>query len=145
VPISPPPTRLGGGGTCRRPVNLTTSATSCRGVGVFAPPRSKAGYLTAFRKGLAEAGYIEGQNLVIEYRWAGGEIDRVRTFAAELVRRNVALIFAAGALAPVVAAKTATSTIPIVFVSGGDPVKGAVADVVEIHRLAISGEVRLVD
>jgi putative tryptophan/tyrosine transport system substrate-binding protein len=75
----------------------------------------------AIRAGLAEGGFIEGRNLSIEYR--SGNLRQQADFAAELVSRPVALIFALGALAPVLAAKRATSTIPIVFGYGGDPVK----------------------
>jgi putative ABC transport system substrate-binding protein len=77
----------------------------------------------AFRAGLAEAGFIEGRNLSIEYRAGRGNARQVADFAAELVNRPVALIVASGALAPARAAKRATSTIPIVFMYGGEPVK----------------------
>jgi putative ABC transport system substrate-binding protein len=81
-----------------------------------------AGVVTAFRQGLAETGYVEGQNVRMEYRWAEGHYDRLTAMAADLVDRNVDLIIASGGPAPARAAKDATSTIPIIFVSGGDPV-----------------------
>jgi putative tryptophan/tyrosine transport system substrate-binding protein len=77
----------------------------------------------ATRRGLKEAGYVEGRNLVIEYRWAEGHYDRLPALAAELVRKPVALIIAAGGSDPGRAARNATSSIPIVFISAADPVK----------------------
>jgi putative ABC transport system substrate-binding protein len=83
-------------------------------------PFSRA--VEAFREGLRETGFIEGQDVTVEYRWAEGEYGRLPALAAELVRANVTVIAAMGGNAPAQAARAATSTIPIVLVSGGDPV-----------------------
>ena len=77
---------------------------------------------SAFRQGLNESGFVEGRDLAIEYRFAEGHYDRCAELAADLVRRRVSVIVATGSTAPAVAAKAATADIPIVFVSGGDPV-----------------------
>jgi ABC-type uncharacterized transport system substrate-binding protein len=87
-----------------------------------ASPAERERYVAAFRQGLKETGFVEGQNVAIEYRWAESQYDRLPGLAADLVRRQVAVIFA-GSLPAVFAAKTATTAIPIVFTVGGDPVK----------------------
>jgi putative tryptophan/tyrosine transport system substrate-binding protein len=84
-------------------------------------PGGLAFYVTAFRNGLKEAGYIEGQNVAVEYRWAEGQLARLPGLAADLVSRRVAVIIAD--TRSTVVAKTASSIIPIVFTSSGDPVK----------------------
>ena len=87
-----------------------------------ASPAPFAHLAAAFRQGLNETGFIDGQHLVIEYRWAEGRFDRLPVMANELVARQVAVLVATGGDRSVLAAKAATSTIPIVFSSGGDPV-----------------------
>jgi putative ABC transport system substrate-binding protein len=79
--------------------------------------------LAAFRKGLKEAGYVEGRNVEIEYRWAEGQLERLPALAVDLVQRRVAVIVATGGGASAVAAKAATTTIPIVFSVAADPVQ----------------------
>ena len=93
----------------------------------FLDPRSPdtqlADQLRAFRQGLKDTGYVEGENVAIEYRWAEGQFDRLPALAAELVRRRVAVIATNGGAAAAFAAKAATTTIPIVFIVGEDPVR----------------------
>ena len=88
-----------------------------------ASPAQFAPYVAGFRRGLNETGYVEGKNVAIEFRWAEGHYDRLPALAADLVRREVTVIFATAAGRGVQAAKAATSTIPIVFTTGRDPVE----------------------
>jgi putative ABC transport system substrate-binding protein len=86
-------------------------------------PITFAHVVAAFRQGLKETGFVEGQNVAIEYRWAEGRNDRMPEMAADLVRRQVAVIVAGSSAPGLLAAKAASTTIPIVFASGGDPVR----------------------
>jgi putative ABC transport system substrate-binding protein len=86
-------------------------------------PADVARYVAAFRESLNEAGFVEGQNVAIEYRYADGKRERLAALAAELIRLGVNVVFTGGGTPVAVAAKAATATIPIVFTMGGDPVQ----------------------
>jgi putative tryptophan/tyrosine transport system substrate-binding protein len=94
-------------------------------IGLLEPsaPEPNPNHALAFLKGLGETGYVDGQNVAIEHRWAEGQYDRLPVLAADLVRRRVAVIVAPLSAAATLAAKAATTTTPIVFITGADPVK----------------------
>jgi ABC-type uncharacterized transport system substrate-binding protein len=112
---------LGGALTAARTRRGQQRATPVIGVLGSGSPGPLAPFVAAFRQGLSETGYVEGQNVAIEYRWAEGHYERLAELAADLVGRKVDAILAVGGTPPALAAKAATSTIPIVF-SSGDPV-----------------------
>src|SRR5260370_187829 len=97
-------------------IGFVSSSNSSPG-GVVAP------LMTAFQQGLSESGYVEGRNVAIEYRGAGGQYNRLPELLSDLIRRQVTLIVASGGLVSAVHAKAATKTIPILFIAGFDPVK----------------------
>jgi putative ABC transport system substrate-binding protein len=109
----------------------------------FDPRAGFAGRIEAIRRGLRETGFVEGRNLAIEYRSADGQSDRLPELAADLVRRQVTLIFAFGTHLPALAAKTATATIPIVFAYGGDPVRDRLVDSLNRPEANVTGAGRI--
>src|ERR1043166_2364088 len=117
-------TLLGGAATAW-PVAARAQQTAMPVIGYLnsTTPEGFSGSLRALRQGLKESGYVEGENLAIEYRWAENQAERLPELAADLVRRQGAVIVPVGGGASAAAAKAATATIPIVFITGTDPVK----------------------
>jgi len=113
---------VGGAVTAPHALRAQQKAMPVIGVLSSTTPGSSAANMAAFLQGLAETGYVEGQNAAIEYRWAEGRYDRLPALAAELVKRRVDVIVTQGGIPATRAAKSATSTIPIVFAVGTDPV-----------------------
>jgi putative ABC transport system substrate-binding protein len=112
-----------GGASATWPLKARAQQPTLPTIGYFHAGLPNASFEAAFRKGLSEMGFVEGRNVQIEYRYAEDQNDRTPTLVADLVRRRVAVIFASGGALAVPAAKAATTTIPIVFTTGADPVK----------------------
>jgi putative ABC transport system substrate-binding protein len=114
-----------GGASVAWPLAARAQQPSSPVIGLLHPgsPEANAKYVASFRKGLAEADFVEGRNIAIEYRWGHSDSDRLPELASDLISRRVAVIVTPGGVAAALAAKTATTSIPIVFVIGADPVQ----------------------
>src|ERR1700688_4597623 len=117
--------RLAGGAVVMGPLSARAQQSAMPVIGFLSSrfPDESAGVASAFRQGLAEAGYVAGQNIAIEYRWAEGHSDRLPARAAELVSQRVSAILTGGGPPAAFAAKAATTTIPVIFSAAPDPVR----------------------
>ena len=114
-----------GGAAVTWPLSVGAQQSAIPVIG-FLDPRSPEGVLNrlrGLREGLKETGFVEGENVTVEYRWAENQVDRLPELAADLVRRQAALIIASGGRAATLAAKAATTTIPVAFLTSEDPVR----------------------
>ena len=135
---------LAAAGVAAWPLDVRAQPLHIPVIGVLhsASPDPHSGYwsaMVAFRRGVADGGFLENQNVSLEYRWAEDHFERLASLANELVQRNVALIFAGGGDVAALAAKKATATIPIVFAIGADPVKQGIVSSLNRPEANVTG------
>src|SRR5262249_17370467 len=125
-------TLLGGAAVWPRAARAQQRAFAVMGLLSSRSPAVDTPLIAIIRQGLNETGFVEGQNVALDYRWADGQYDRLAGVAADLVRQQVAVLVTIGGGPSALAAKAATATIPIVFVGGSDPVRSGI--VTSLHR-----------